>query len=1115
MIDARVFQNGMNIDSAPELLPSGQYTYGRNITVGSDGVKNVLGNRVLTAISAPVSGTDWICGTFHDRKRNKVLYFVYNSAGYHRIVSVDASTEASTVLFTNRTNTGGVDIFGWGSATGWRPDFLIKDIRIVYRDFGGDLVYFIDPLKRPLKFNIETLTSGGYGTVTLDMWKVIKIPPTTVPTCYYDDAAGRSVNNLKKKLFMFSVQFVYDDEETTVWSPKSKIPLPPQQEDGQYYADGTKANVIRLTVPTGIPTVKKINIAARVNVNSVWSDYFLIDTLDKESLSIPDNGSYEYSFYNDGAYNLVDIEESGQLFDYVPDEANCMELANGNALVYGGIVEGFDKEVDLDVSVVTGSEIPSVATLFYNVANETPRNLLITLTGTPVAGDVVRIEFNYDSSGTPYSVDYSYTVLLGDTIDDIIDYFVSQINTNHGTFINAANSTSPDDSLDISGNSINEILYGLVVTITTSSAPSVTDSGSCLKWKGRYKYSLHYANDEGKTRGVYVSGQQLTVDMPAYSEDTGNAETPYVEISINNAPPSWATHYFFVRTKELTSLRSLFVLTQVVAEDTDYAYISIQNLTTHGDNFPSSAGILAYDFANGDRVRFIKNQTTSTILNSYDYEILGVVDYTISAVSQRCIKIKKVAGMPSFATTATSFYVEIFSPAPIFLNEAENFYYEIGERYSITQDVNGNRVHSGNVQSQIIGSGSQPSITKLSDGDYYFRVRSLTINDAGDLDDYQCMDLNFSDYWESAVWSQGRALVIDESIRKQYYPAMLRFSLAYIYGTNVNQLSRFYPENFEEADTGFGDILRLKTRENFIRMFQRFKTGMIPIYRQIYTDTAGSSQVALSERLLNKPNYYAGEYGIDKYGLSLVSTDYGDYFLDTLNKDMIRVSTDGVTNVSEVYNVRDWFNANVNENSYGFGTFDYDRKAVIMAVGTMNTVYDHDVIAYRESGKYFESFYGYTSCTQLLFVNGKLWSFFGRPYIHDSATRNNFYGVQDFSEVYSVFNEAVNVKKTYTAVEQLSTDYWTCVMNTGALGNQQTNAEPSDFIKTDGTFAIARRENKFNAPVMRDVNSAGGKYFGETMKGTWISVQFKNTSTSEVRLISVTLKYIISQLTNN
>jgi hypothetical protein len=1129
MVDSRIFTGGLNQDTADEFLQPGDYKYAMNIDPGPDGVTKLFGNIGLDDLPETPDGVNWVCGSFFDRTRQNVYYFIFNSEGYHRIVLVDINiitpeNSSSTILFEDRTDTGGASILGWGTDASYNPNKIIKDIKIIYRDNGqdGDLVYFIDPLKRPLKFNTVKLpVLASTNDVILDYFKVIKSPPSKHPICNYYSAPGRSVNNLRKKLFQFKSRFVYDDDEKSVWSAVSISPLPPKANDEEYYSDGSKSNAIQVSIQTGSKIVKKIELSARVNIESSWSNYFLVDTIDKSYSSIPNNSSYTYTFFNDGAYLPIEIEESNLLFDYVPDKANALELANGNTLIYGGIEEGLSREVELDVSV-NKNLISAVASGYISIdiigdnENELePTELTAKFSGFVIADDSLSITINIWDSATQtlQTETASYTFLAGDVIPDIVSEFFYQLSTSSYFTVSAISS----EELTFTANPGNFFDPSIGITyIFTSGATSLdTESIPALKWKGRYKYGIAYYNHDGKTNGVFIpKDDSLTVDVGQYY-DVGGPTITEVELSINNAPPSWSEYFQIVRTKELTSSFSKFFVTKGVDNsDLIYPLINIENIVLHGASFPSSSGIINYtseSFVNGDRIRFIKDVTNNNVLaNQKDYEILGIISK--GSPAQQYIKIRSEIGLPPMNDNR-KYLIEIYRPSPVISDNTTNFYYEIGARYSIYTDTNGNKSHTGITQNQIIGTGSQPAIIQTFVGDYYVRNRDLvTGSTATDITTYPCMDTNFSDFWESAVWGQGRPLIIDESAKSQYFPALIRFSQSFIQGTNINSLNRFYPENFEEADNSFGDILRLKTRENFIRLFQRYKVGMIPIYRSIIVDNAASSQVAISERLLNKPNYYAGEYGIDKYGSSLVSTDYGDYFIDTINRAIIRVSLDGMTNISDTYNMAAYANGAMNDSSYGYGYFNYETRSVVILVAKLGQT--PSIISYSESRKNFESFHGYTGATSFQFVNGHLWSFYEKPYVHNQSARNNFYGVQQSCSISTVFNGNVQVKKTYMAIELLSTELWSSSMQTGPLLNQQTTIEAADYAKTIGNITIQNKENKYNATIKRDMSSAGGKYFGDSMKGNFAQVALFNSTSGNSRLISVSLKYIQSPLTN-
>jgi hypothetical protein len=597
-----------------------------------------------------------------------------------------------------------------------------------------------------------------------------------------------------------------------------------------------------------------------------------------------------------------------------------------------------------------------------------------------------------------------------------------------------------------------------------------------------------------------------TIDLPILdiiTEGEGENERQYLKIAKITAPDD------YIDVEEEDKLIIEIYRPAKVLSNEDLIYYEI------GERYEVVSDDSGNKYHNGQEI------VQNIILNSYDLLLSSVIFSSV-------FKTITITTPPDFSSLSIGDKIEVGNTVSnngtytISALDNQDIQFIITVNESLTDEVNDSNVSAAELYKVMQTGKNYAYINLKNEGDYYYRQR-LMVSDVDNVDTsaIYIADKNFSEYNISAVWGQGRPLIVDEDTKEEYYPAMLRFSQSYIYGTNINNLSRFYPNNFEEADASFGDILRLKTRENFIRLFQRYKTGMIPIYRQIIIDNAQSSQVALSERLLNKPNYYSGEYGIDKYGSSLVSTDYGDYFIDTNNKAIVRVSLDGITNVSDTNNLSFWANQNIKETSYGYGCFNYENRNVIILVGHLEPneedSYDivNKIVAYSESDKKFESFYGFTDAENMLFINGFLFTGYqGKYYIHDSAVRNNFYGEQQSSSVTTVFNGSLQLKKTYTAIEELSNGLWTGTITTGPLTNQETNLVLGDFQKKIGSYTINSKENKFNATIKRDVNSAGGKFQGDTMKGLYAQLALTNSLTTEQRLISVSLKYIPSPLTN-
>ena len=343
MIINTPFSGKLNLDDADYRISNNDYIDALNITKDALGaaadkvVSNIEGN-TLIPYTAP-NGTNKVIGFYSDKVRNRAYYFLWNSNGFNTILYYDLNTNAVVPVLISKTQSNGVDILNFN------PSYKVLSVNIFYRDDEGDILFFNDGYNPPKNINIIT----DYGTNwKLEYILVSKAPPVMPPKVVYENDENVIQNNLRNKLFQFCYRFVYTDNEKSVWSSKSIVPLP-----NQLSLDLTEANIfnnslISISVSTGDVNVKNIELSFRETTNGNTSDWFLIRSVNKQDNSILDNDIYTYKFYNDSIYSQIDILESSQLQDYVPQKANAAELANGNVLLYSGITEGYDKtNVDL------------------------------------------------------------------------------------------------------------------------------------------------------------------------------------------------------------------------------------------------------------------------------------------------------------------------------------------------------------------------------------------------------------------------------------------------------------------------------------------------------------------------------------------------------------------------------------------------------------------------------------------------------------------------------------------------------------------------------------------------------------------------------------------------
>lgn len=844
-----------------------------------------------------------------------------------------------------------------------------------------------------------------------------------------------------------------------------------------------------------------------------------------------DNSLFYYSFYNEGAYPYIDINESIQLFDYVPELANAQEMPNGNVLLYGGITEGYDKLQGANVvnTVLTrqADNIPSgnlTGTWSFLPNSNNYKQYYITFSGSCIAGTVISLNIDTTSG---VQIASSYTT----TVDNESIFSI---------YSNLAINSNPTWVYQVEA--FPNLLY-LVLKPTNSfsniiivqPALTVYNSIPTFLFSTQRKLGIAYFDKTGKTNGIAYTGE---LTFPAYDEDPlDTLLLPYINTKIYHQPPIWANSFGFYLTKEATQFLYWECIdvkwgsnpTQSLA---DYLYFDISNLQQNQKEYPTTTSVLSYSFQEGDRLRLVKEAKAGGVVftDDYDAEIVGQVINPIiqgsTPTTGTFIKIKNFAPFKSADFSNNKFIIQLYRNLQQEPSGANEVYYEFGQQYGVGDAGLSTRYHMGNVVNQqfIVQlpypfNDPIPAEFNFYDGDVYFRPRIITLSTSSTITGsatYNCLDRNFLDNYNSAVNSvQGRPNVIDVNARRAYYGALVRFSEAYQANTNINGTNRFYPNNFDDYDYTYGDVMRFKVRDRFMRVFQRYKVGQVPLYNQILKEQTKESLV-VTDRLLNPIQYYIGDVGIGDNAESLASYNYADYFTSNVKGMVCRVSNDGVKYISIDRNVDSWATENIPLRtgvSKIYGAFDQRLGNYVIALENADTpsggISPAQTLLYDENGNAFDTFVSYHP--EMMTTLGTLFISFknGNLYTHNSPIYNNFYGVQYDSNVTFVFNENALDRKTFMSVAQVSSNVWAVPeiktdINSYSNIKMQSNLVESDFALLEGSYEAA---------ILRDQNSIGGLLEGDSMKGKLMTMKFNiSQPTSLVSLNLVSLRYINSPL---
>ena len=888
---------------------------------------------------------------------------------------------------------------------------------------------------------------------------------------------------------------------------------------------GDNANTVAtaLAVNAGV-----LGISLSTNVQGTL--YLLFDkalyeysttTLVEPSGVFVENVDFPYSFYNDGVYPNIDISESILLFDAVPEKANAQELANGNVLTYWGITEGYNRDlvpkVNIQVDTVAAGGGTSTGSLSGALVDLGPiliigREYQVTFTGLPAVGTTIKIKLRRLSDSAILDA-ASVTTVAGDTATTVATKIQASIIA-----------ISIADVSFLSNPAIGMVRFFYYTTaydfsaldISAPASSATANSIATFPFSTERRIGLVYFDQKGKTNGVLYNSK---VTFPAYAENVSQEVLlPYINSKIYHTPPDWAYSYQWVMTKENTNYL-YWVTVAVNKSEENYLYYDISNLKLNQDKFPTTAAVLSYTFQDGDRLRLIRNDTTDVVFNdTYDAAIEGLVvspKINGAVVPGTFVKTKKSSPFNDGLFTSNTFVIQIYRPSQQLAGSTNQVYYEFGEEYRILNPTLSTRYHAGQVTDQDITT-NVPAEFNFYNGDAYFRQRNLKIAETGTSSTvtFNVLDRNLVDFYISAVNSiDGRPNIVDENARRAYYSTMVRFGQAYQPNTNINGLNRFFPLNFDEYDLSAGDIMRVKVRDRYIRVFQKFKVGSVPIFNQISKNADGTQLLVVTDKLLNPIQYYAGNKGIGEHAESLASYNFADYFTTNVVGEICRISNDGLAPISVLYKVNSWATEKLplrTGNYKVYGAFDQRLNNYIVALEATGTDAAATLI-FDEEANTFDSFI--SLYPEMMTTLGTLMVAFknGQLYTHDSSTYNNFFGVQYDSTITPVFNQGVAAVKSFMALEEKTSNVWDCPEIETSLMSYGSTPQQSNLVASD--FRLL--EGKWCSPLLRDSNSIGGVEGGDTLKGDWIKIKMRNINASNlVSLNLVGVRFIDSPLNN-
>ena len=355
-----------------------------------------------------------------------------------------------------------------------------------------------------------------------------------------------------------------------------------------------------------------------------------------------------------------------------------------------------------------------------------------------------------------------------------------------------------------------------------------------------------------------------------------------------------------------------------------------------------------------------------------------------------------------------------------------------------------------------------------------------------------------------------KAFLAEEDPTQQTRISSLIYSGLFNSRTGINNTNQFSvgKDITKSADPANGSIQKIYAEDTNLIIFQQDKVSRALIDKDAIYSAEGNSTVTSSEQVMGQIVAYAGEYGISDNPESFAVYGYRKYFTDRKRNVVLRLSQDGMTEISS-YGMHDFFRDELSKlnsqvDSRAVGAWDMYTNNYILSIqqqdNSFKTVtFDESVLGWTSrlsyKPKYMFSiganFYSINDTTNLVTnTTNTLY----RHYTNFNNINNSyglFYGEVFDSTVQVVLNSNPSVIKNFKAINYEGSLGWT--MNSMQTSSGDTALAISAYTApttlqqfTDDLFSneFKAKENKYFANFINSSPAVAGEIiWGSSMSG--------------------------------
>jgi hypothetical protein len=283
-----------------------------------------------------------------------------------------------------------------------------------------------------------------------------------------------------------------------------------------------------------------------------------------------------------------------------------------------------------------------------------------------------------------------------------------------------------------------------------------------------------------------------------------------------------------------------------------------------------------------------------------------------------------------------------------------------------------------------------------------------------------------------------KAYIVEDNDAQQRRSSSLIYSGIFNSRTGVNQSNEFSiaEEITRSVDPISGSVQKLYAEDTNLIIFQEDKVNRALIDKDAIYSAEGGAITTSANLVIGQIIAYAGEYGISTNPESFAVYGYQKYFTDRNRNAVLRLSMDGITEISS-YGMVDFFRdklATVSSTGKIVGAYDIYNKNYVLSLQYAGVDLP-DTLSFEEATNGWVSFYdykpttGFSSQGKFFTTNGtSIWEHYvlqTKAAPPAPVLRNSFYDAASLpSTLKFVINPDPTRVKTFNTVNYEGTNGW-------------------------------------------------------------------------------------------